>query len=550
MSTKTTFKRIALVTVAALATGVLTSVSPANAAAGAYAVGDLATTTAASASNYGVLSATTSGTTSTYEMLVNGQAYFSGGGGLVATTNLDNAKYSITSGSGSITYITDSAAGTAITGVLATDGQTATWTGDGTKVASGIGFAYKPSAVGTTTILYTKKVGAVVSTVETIKIIAVASAAASASGVLSVADSFFSRETATATVATDNVDASTSAIANGGTGWVGVALKDAFGGSLATGSIVVSATGGAKVAWGADATSTSLSNAYASDNGASDWFSVIQGTANVALSTTVTLTYNGTIVGVKSFTFTGDIAKIKVSATAADGLLISAVGSPTTSYKVYAYDAADNQIAYAVAVDSSKYTPVFTAQSVTSPTSTSTFVQGGWTCGKAGTATMRVKATNLAGATIYSNDFTAQCGGSVDKYTASLDKTSYVPGDIATLTVKAVDSSNFPVNDAATLGGAGALVPAIAGSNLTPVSSPLAADTFTWGTKTYKFIVGPTSGSYALAVDLPGYGSVDSAKTVSYKIAGGSATLESVLAAIVKLIAAINKQIAQLAKKK
>jgi len=544
MSTKTTFKRIALVTVAALATGVLTSVSPASAAP---AVGDLASSTAASATNYGVLSATTSGTTSTYEMLVNGQAAFSGTGAADLATAGDNVKYAVTSGSGSITYITDATGGTDnIAGVLATDGQTATWTAAATGDDAGFGFVFKPTAVGTTTILYTKKVGTTVSTVETIKIIAVASAAASASGVLSVSNSFFSRE-ATGTAATDNVDNSTSAIANGGIGYVGLDLRDAFGGDLATGSIVVSATGGAKVAYGADATSSSLSNAYASDAGTSDYFSVVQGTANTAVSTTVTLTYNGEIVGVKAFTFTGDIAKIKVSANAADGLAINPVATTATGYKVYAYDAADNQIAYAVAVDSSKYTPVFTAQTLAAATtSTSTFIAGGWTCAKAGTATMRVKATNLLGATIYSNDFTAQCGGSVDKYTATLDKTSYLPGDIATLTIKAVDSSNFPVNDTVQVGAN----VAIAGSYLTAVSAPLAADTFTWGTKTYKFIVGPTSGSYALAVDLPAYASADSAKTVAYKIAGGSATLESVLAAIVKLIAAINKQIAQLAKKK
>jgi len=547
MSTKTTFKRIALVTVAALATGVLTSVSPANAAIAARDL--VASATVMTSSNYGVLSKTnTDASTTTYEMLVNGQAYFGNGtadGATMATTAGDYAKYAITSGSGTIAYTVDSGT-TPATASLAADGQSATWTSAGAgAVSAGAAFVYRPTAVGTATILYTKKVGATVSTVETIKIIAVASAATSASGVLSVADSFFSRE-ATGTAATDNVDNSTSAIANGGIGYVGLDLRDAFGGDLSTGSIVVSATGGAKVAYGADATSSSLSTAYASDAGTSDYFSVIQGTANVAVSTTVTLTYNGTIVGVKSFTFTGDIAKIKVSATAADGLAINPVATTGTGYKVYAYDAADNQIAYAVSVDTSKYTSVFTAQTVTSPTSTSAAVTGGWTCGKSGSATLRVKATNVAGAAIYSNEFTAQCGSAtIDKYVATLDKKSYVPGDVATLTIKAVDSSGFAVADTAVTGTG----VSVAGSNLTAVSTPASTDTFTWGTKTYKFIVGATAGSYQLAVDLPAV-TADSAKTVAYKIAGGSATLESVLAAIVKLIAAINKQIAQLAKKK
>jgi len=550
MSTKTTFKRIALVTVAALGMGVLTSVSPASAAAPTAA--DFRFTTTASATNYGIVSLT-GGTAAgaTLEILQNGQALIADAADIDSGGSGDMLKLVITQGSGMFLDASYTSAATAQTIAIASDSQSVTATSSNATNGTG-GFAqvyFRPTAAGKVVIQYQNVTSAGVTTVvDTMTVYAVAPGAASLSGALSVGDSFISKE-ATGQAATDNVDNSTSALANGAIGYVGVALRDSLGGNVSSGSIVATATNGALVNIGADPTSTSTSQAVAAGNGSSTYVSVKQGTANKAVTTTVSITYNGTLVGVRTFTIVGDIAKIKVSAAAADGLAINPKNATTASgYLVWTYDAADNQIGYAVSVDSSKYTTLVTAQTVTSPTTTaSAGVAGGWTCADAsGSTPLRVKATNALGVTIYSNEFTAACGGSVDKYTATLDKASYVPGDIATLTIKAVDSKAAAVKDAATVGTG----VAIAGSNLTAVTAPAAADTFTWGTKTYKFIVGATAGSYALSVDLPAYAATDSAKTVAYKITGGSATLESVLAAIVKLIAAINKQIAQLAKKK
>jgi hypothetical protein len=147
---------------------------------------------------------------------------------------------------------------------------------------------------------------------------------------------------------------------------------------------------------------------------------------------------------------------------------------------------------------------------------------------------------------VYSNDFTAACGGTVYTYTAAFDKAVYVPGDIATLTVTAKDSKVYMVADAQTV-GAGV---AIAGSNLTPVTAASAGDTFAQGVKTYKFVVGATEGSYQLTVDLPAYAASDAAKTVSYSIKASTATVSNadVLKSIVALIASINKQIQALQK--
>ena len=85
---------------------------------------------------------------------------------------------------------------------------------------------------------------------------------------------------------------------------------------------------------------------------------------------------------------------------------------------------------------------------------------------------------------------------------------------------------------------------------MTAITAATAADTFTNGSKTYKFTVGNNVGSYNAVVDLPAYVATDSAKTVGYTIATGVTEVSNaeVLAAIVKLIAQINKQIANLQK--
>jgi len=160
------------------------------------------------------------------------------------------------------------------------------------------------------------------------------------------------------------------------------------------------------------------------------------------------------------------------------------------------------------------------------------------------------------------------CSGSPDNYTAKLDKTTYKPGDIATLTVTFKDSTGALAADVYTLTGTAvtadssaiagsttALTPNILGSNLTGTSGSSSTagtttDVTTDGVATYKFIVGSTAGSYQLLVDFPkvdanGHGAT---QTVPYSIADGSTSLNDVLKGIVSLIASINKQIAALAK--
>ena len=172
---------------------------------------------------------------------------------------------------------------------------------------------------------------------------------------------------------------------------------------------------------------------------------------------------------------------------------------------------------------------------------------GGWTCAStSGSTKVRIKHTLADLSVIYSNEFDARCGQGVNKYTAAFDKVSYVPGEIAKLTVSATDISGAKVYDAATLGTG----VAISAGGMTLVGTATSTDTFTNGAKTYQFTVGNNAGAFNAVVDLPAYVSTDSAKVVSYKVAESTATVTNaeILKMIVALIATINKQIAALQK--
>jgi len=93
-----------------------------------------------------------------------------------------------------------------------------------------------------------------------------------------------------------------------------IRLKDAYGTVLAAGLLTATATNGAYVALTAalaDGTPTATSAYYTSSPDNTILSVVNPGSA--PLSTVVTISYNGTVVGTKRFTFTGEVAKIVLS---------------------------------------------------------------------------------------------------------------------------------------------------------------------------------------------------------------------------------------------
>ena len=154
---------------------------------------------------------------------------------------------------------------------------------------------------------------------------------------------------------------------------------------------------------------------------------------------------------------------------------------------------------------------------------------------------------------VTSDAFVARCGGDAYTYTASLDKAAYNIGDIATATVKFLDSKGVAANTVTSPNAGTWTLPFMTGVDFTLPTSSSTAVTKADGSMSYTFTVGTsttvTPGTYSGIVEYAAL--VNSAKTVTtYKIstAGDQTTNADVLKSIVALIASINKQIQALQK--
>jgi hypothetical protein len=528
------FKKIALVMAAAVASTFLVAVPQAQAAVtngyvlsdtlanGAYGVTVLTDTTKAEAGVNAVIALTTSDT--------------------LAATADDNVTLEI---SGPATFTNFTAAGSNPTGATLTSlGKLFTFTATtSTAVTLPTNVKLTVNGAGTVTVTQKKKVGATTSTID-IKTIYASTVAKT--NILSVANSFGRvQDTSTqGTLASSTDVVGSTTVVNGGTAYVNVLAKDAYDATLTTSGVIqATATNGAVVAW--DAAPSTQVNA-AAKTGVGGVLYVTQGTANAGkpVATTITITFNGVALTTKSINFTGDAASIVVSGED----IAQAGGARTGTYDFVVKDSAGNQLASITpTADTTKYNAQVTAVSVAGASSATAVQTGGWTCAAtSGSTKVRIKYTLADLSVIYSNEFDARCGQAVNKYTAKLDKDSYLPGEIAKLTVSATDISGAKVYDGTTLGTG----VAISAGGLTLVGTVASTDAFTNGSKTYQFTVGNNTGAYNAVVDLPAYVATDSAKTVSYKVASSTSEVSNaeVLKAIVALIAQINKQIQALQK--
>jgi len=369
---------------------------------------------------------------------------------------------------------------------------------------------------------------------------------------------------------TTNADTTYANIINaGGTGVISYSLKDANNIALPSTAIVYASIKSGPCVIGLSTAPTS--GTMVVGVAPADLIYVAQADAvnTPAATCSVDITVDGVLAATKTFTFQGPVAAVTVT-----GLGVAQSGGARTGLGyVVATDSAGNQIGGVTVtgtiLDSSK-SGIVSAVSVAAVTAQAASTVGGgtapatvpttvgWTCGSTvGTAPVVWRVSNGVGGFITSPTYNVACAGNPVTYTASLDKASYVPGDIATLTITGKGSKGEAANDAFVIGsGSAGEVMALSGSQLTLVGA-VSTDKFTSGVKTYKFVVGTTEGSYNMVVDIPliltatnkaTYGAA--AQTVAYKVASGSTAVTNaeVLAAIVKLIASINKQIRALQK--
>jgi hypothetical protein len=378
---------------------------------------------------------------------------------------------------------------------------------------------------------------------------------------------------------------STSRRANGQQWYIGFALNDAYAADLGYGNLVASATNGGIISisandGGASALSAGTgSTVVAFDTGENSQVRVDQPTAGAPLTTTVTITYNGTTVCTKTVTIAGAAASITISNVAT----VDLAGSDTTAdwlsdtytsgaasgrnghYYILLRDSAGNIVNPATSsefsMDPATTTTTVTALAVNSSVATSTsstdpfrFSVGTFTCGPdAGSSEVKLRHTSAAtGVTITSPAFAARCADDPYTYTASFDKATYVQGDLATLTIKFLDRKGNAANSLDTPGAVTMVTPMLTAVTTTGSATMLPqAD----GTKTYTFTVGTptgmTAGTYTAVIDFTALTAVAATKqTPTYKLStgGDTTTNADILKSIVALIASINKQIQALQK--
>jgi hypothetical protein len=278
--------------------------------------------------------------------------------------------------------------------------------------------------------------------------------------------------------------------------------------------------------------------------------------AKGTLSTTVTISYNDVVIATKSVTFTGEVASIRVTPTAIGKT--SSVNNSTAT--VSFYDAAGNVIypggsswpTSGLITDSSNPTNIVSALSLTTVPASGVIGTVGWTCGAtAGSSQVDLEYVNPDATIIKSNVFTASCAGNAYTYSAAFDKSSYTPGEIATLTVTFKDFLGNLSNDNSNTIAQTGYVPVISSGGLTAVAATASTDVSSFGTKQYKLIVGNNTGTFTSSIDFPYVDSVNAsqkATTATLVVATSDTSLNDVLKGIVTLIGAINSQVTSLQK--
>lgn len=356
-------------------------------------------------------------------------------------------------------------------------------------------------------------------------------------------------------------------------------IRDAYNAAITSGALTASATNGALIAFGtsgttptAGTTSTVVST-NPNTSGGSSTVRVDQPTSGAPLTTTVTISFNGTVICTKTVTIRGSVEKLTVANIGTQDLS-AAVGSSQWMYQeiglysaglftVLATDSAGNIVATpsslgAFSIDAA--TAGTTVQGLTFPTvassnsstSTSRFTLGSFTCGAvAGSGSPVVVFTATAtGKITKSAPFTARCADDASTYSASFDKASYSNGDIATLTIQFLDSKGNKAQNVTAYGASSITVPMMTAVSSASATSVTKAD----GTLALTYTVGlstaaATAGTYAgvATFTAPSLGTTQALK---YSIVDQAGTVSNaeVLRSIVALIASINKQIQALQK--
>jgi len=536
MSTKTNFKRVALVAVAALGAGVL-SVAP----AGAAGTDDVV------AAN--VTLAATGGTTGICLTRSEAASQVSTTPRYIAVGGKQNVN-TATNGGGTLT-ITGGATWTTVQSADTLDS-----TGKILTIQSTGDHVLTVTAAGAFSVLVENESG---TDIHTYYFIAVASCGSG----WNAGKSFAQLNTSDTTV-TSNVDVAGGATVDYSTSgvqksYLNIDLNDAYSNdaAISTSVLIAVVTGGCVLNFTTGAVTGTTTNVSTGEGADTDNLVIIND--NTPRSCVTTLTLDGTVVATKTSKFLGDVATIEVTADSlkyfAYGEAGTAAGALNADGITYiAKDSAGNVINLSAVPSISSGTNGFSQLTRADGT------YGYATATTYGFATIDVNASSVTvrgpgtyklkavrqsdGVEITSSTQTAEINKSRYTYTASFDKASYVSGEIMTLTISAKDSAGNVSYDGQTIGTA-----TIAVGGATQLSTIATTDTFLNGKKTYKFSAGATASGYGWSVDISS-GSAQAAVVGTVQITQPTTGVSNadVLKAIVSLIASINKQIAALQK--
>ncbi len=361
--------------------------------------------------------------------------------------------------------------------------------------------AFKPTATGTLTVKlrYTAGSTTPLNVVETWTATVVDSCTGQ-SGAYTASKSGSKLDTAANVLAavptSDATGAATKTL--GSVAYLALWLRDAIGNAVSNDVLTITATGGATVSWtAADTSSIKSSDSVAT--GVTNEVAAIFGPDDASpLTTTVTVTLDGVVVATRTITFQGDIASITLTQER-----IAEVGGTIADVISYvAKDSAGNQLAgYSPELDTDSVDYVTTLANV-GATSATASADADVTCGAtAGRDQLKVTHLNADGDVITSNAVTITCAeDAIDTYTMSWDKTSYVAGETATLTVKGYDDNGFPMSDTSTFdpgGTAGDVTWTASGLTLAAgEAAPSGSKVFADGEFKVVFTVSTTIGTY------------------------------------------------------
>jgi hypothetical protein len=507
-------------------------------------------------------------------------------GEIVFYTKTENDKAATFVIEGGAKFITYAAEGSEFSNMNAA--RTQFVTGKATA-STQIAFSVKPDT-GTTSFSVSMYVSASLATIDQTKVDAVQAgttskgtltqrytvtvASGASSGTYSDTYSYVQGVTSATTVASSDVDQTDSLnIANAASSvaYIAIKLQDGYEVSLDNvGALSITGTGGAGIYYAGASSAGTPVNTSAVSNVATGTITVARPSAlaNKAFTTTVTITYNGVVVGTKTVKFQGEVAKMNI----VQYKNLAAVGATSTYQGQIEYlDDAGNVLlpTSGTSVKSSTLNQYVTSASIgdwadsADPVSYYDVVCGGTDGSNSGvsggSANLVFRHTNpFSGSIIETAAVKVTCAGDPVTYTAALDKAVYAPGEVATLTITGKDVAgnlaNGEQNIQTTTSGREFFITAPQLTVVTAISTTSVKFSSGAGIKTYKFTVGNTEGSYNMIVGAPEINNLllgGANQTVAYKIVApstGAVTNAEVLAAIVKLIASINKQIRALQK--